>query len=67
MHNPFESDSFMEGDDDVSKIEFSTEDVVFHMDDVENYKTWIQQIIEREEQELVQLTYIFCSDFYHVT
>ena len=45
-------------------IEFHVEDVQFDLSNLTVYTDWIEQIIQREEHQLVQLNYIFCSDQY---
>jgi probable rRNA maturation factor len=45
-------------------IEFFSEDIDFSLDNPEQISDWIADIIEQHEQELVSLTYIFCSDDY---
>jgi probable rRNA maturation factor len=45
-------------------IEFFSEDIEFSLDNPEQISNWIADIIEQHEQELVTLTYIFCSDEY---
>lgn len=45
-------------------IEFFSEDIDFSLDNPEQISNWIADIIENHEQELVNLTYIFCSDDY---
>jgi probable rRNA maturation factor len=46
------------------RIEFFSEDIEFSLDNPEQISNWIADIIEQHEQELVTLTYIFCSDEY---
>jgi probable rRNA maturation factor len=45
-------------------IEFFSEDVEFELKNPENISEWIADVIELHDQELVNLTYIFCSDDY---
>ncbi|EJF09823.1 MULTISPECIES: rRNA maturation RNase YbeY [Pontibacter] len=45
-------------------IEFFSEDIDFSLENPEQISDWIADIIEQHEQELVSLTYIFCSDDY---
>ncbi|WP_375437899.1 rRNA maturation RNase YbeY [uncultured Hymenobacter sp.] len=45
-------------------IEFLVEDVPFEVADAEALGSWIEEVIKVHEYELVQLTYIFCSDEY---
>ena len=42
---------------------FEQEDIDFELpNDEQRYINWIQYIIKKEKKELLQLTYIFCSD-----
>lgn len=44
---------------------FEQEDIDFELpNDEQRYIDWIQYIIKKEKKELLQLTYIFCSDSY---
>jgi len=45
-------------------IEFLVEDVDFELADAEDLTSWIERVAEVHEYEIVQLTYIFCSDEY---
>ncbi|WP_324674006.1 rRNA maturation RNase YbeY [Hymenobacter sp. GOD-10R] len=45
-------------------IEFLVEDVDFELADAEELTSWIERVSEVHEHEIVQLTYIFCSDEY---
>ncbi|GGF02977.1 rRNA maturation RNase YbeY [Hymenobacter cavernae] len=45
-------------------IEFLVEDVDFELADAEELTSWIERVAEVHEYEIVQLTYIFCSDEY---
>lgn len=45
-------------------IEFLVEDVPFELADAEALTSWITQVAKVHEYEIVQLTYIFCSDEY---
>lgn len=49
---------------EVHGIEFIVEDVAFELAKAEALTTWIERIAEVHEHEIVQLTYIFCSDEY---
>lgn len=46
------------------QIEFFSEDIDFSLNNPEQISDWIAQIIEQHDQELISLTYIFCSDDY---
>jgi probable rRNA maturation factor len=46
------------------QIEFFSEDIEFSLDNPEQISDWIADVIEQNDQELVSLTYIFCSDEY---
>ncbi|MBD1397429.1 rRNA maturation RNase YbeY [Pontibacter sp. JH31] len=46
------------------QIEFFSEDIDFSLSNPDQISDWIAQIIEQRDQELVNLTYIFCSDDY---
>lgn len=46
------------------QIEFFTEDIDFSLNNPDQIAEWIADIIEQHDQELVSLTYIFCSDDY---
>ncbi|MBT9392211.1 rRNA maturation RNase YbeY [Hymenobacter sp. NST-14] len=45
-------------------IEFLVEDVEFELADAQDLTSWIERVAEVHEHEIVQLTYIFCSDEY---
>lgn len=45
-------------------IEFFSEDIDFELDNADQISDWIADIIEEHEQELSNLTYVFCSDDY---
>ena len=45
-------------------IEFFSEDKDFELNNQEQVSEWIATVIERHEQELSNLTYVFCSDNY---
>ena len=45
-------------------IEFMVEDVEFELADAQDLTSWIERVAEVHEHEIVQLTYIFCSDEY---
>ncbi|SHI46159.1 rRNA maturation RNase YbeY [Hymenobacter daecheongensis DSM 21074] len=45
-------------------IEFLVEEVEFELGDAEALTSWIERVAEVHEHEIVQLTYIFCSDEY---
>lgn len=45
-----------------SVIFFESEDIDFQLLEGTKTKDWILKIIEKENKELIQLTYIFCSD-----
>jgi rRNA maturation RNase YbeY len=45
-------------------IEFFSEDIDFSLSNPEQISSWIADIIAQHDQELVSLTYIFCSDEY---
>lgn len=45
-------------------ISFNTEDIDFELPESEAVVQWIQKILQQEEKQLLQLTYIFCSDEY---
>lgn len=45
-------------------IEFFSEDVEFELRNPGQVAEWINDIIEQHEQELISLTYVFCSDDY---
>jgi rRNA maturation RNase YbeY len=49
---------------EVHGIEFIVEDVAFELAEAEALTAWIGRIAEVHEHEIVQLTYIFCSDEY---
>ena len=45
-------------------IEFFSEDVEFELENPDQVAEWINNVIEQHDQELVSLTYVFCSDDY---
>ncbi|MFD2246734.1 rRNA maturation RNase YbeY [Pontibacter ruber] len=45
-------------------IEFISEDVDFSLPNPDKVSDWIASVIEQHEQELIGLTYVFCSDDY---
>ncbi|GAB3825164.1 rRNA maturation RNase YbeY [Pontibacter rugosus] len=45
-------------------IEFFSEDIEFELENPEQVAEWIGTVIEQHDQELINLTYIFCSDDY---
>jgi len=45
-------------------IEFFSEDVDFALNNPQQISDWIATVIDQHNQELVNLTYIFCSDDY---
>ena len=45
-------------------IEFMVEDVAFELAEAEALTSWIERIAKVHEYDIVQLTYIFCSDEY---
>lgn len=45
-------------------IEFFSEDIEFELKNPNQVAEWIYEIIEQHDQELVNLTYVFCSDEY---
>ena len=49
---------------EVHGIEFIVEDVAFELAEAEALTAWIERIAEVHEHEIVQLTYVFCSDEY---
>ncbi|MBD2713477.1 rRNA maturation RNase YbeY [Microvirga sp. STR05] len=61
-HDDQEDDDF--GRDEGTGIEFLVEDVDFKVADAEELTSWIERVAEVHEYEIVQLTYIFCSDEY---
>ena len=48
----------------ISGIEFLSEDLDFQPANPEQIKHWIFRIIQKEDKELEQLNFIFCSDSY---
>ncbi len=46
------------------QIEFYSEDVEFELENPNQVSEWITSIIENHDHELVNLTYVFCSDDY---
>lgn len=61
-HDDQDDDDF--GHDEGAGIEFLVEDVDFKVADAEELTSWIERVAEVHEYEIVQLTYIFCSDEY---
>lgn len=64
---PTEHDEFEDEDDfggENHGIEFMVEDVEFELADAQELTSWIERVAEVHEHEIVQLTYIFCSDEY---
>ena len=45
-------------------IEFFSEDVEFELENPNQIAAWINEVIEQHDQELISLTYVFCSDDY---
>jgi probable rRNA maturation factor len=45
-------------------IEFISEDIEFELKNPNQVSEWITNIIESHDHELVNLTYVFCSDDY---
>ncbi|MFD2786902.1 rRNA maturation RNase YbeY [Hymenobacter rubripertinctus] len=45
-------------------IEFLVEDVEFELADAQDLTSWIERVAQVHEYEIVQLTYVFCSDEY---
>ncbi|RIJ37633.1 rRNA maturation RNase YbeY [Pontibacter oryzae] len=45
-------------------IEFFSEDIEFELNNPDKVSEWISTVIEKHEQDLSNLTYIFCSDDY---
>lgn len=45
-------------------ISFFTEDIDFELAHPDRIEQWISQVIERENCQLVNINYIFCSDIY---
>ena len=45
-------------------IEFFSEDIEFELENPEQVSEWIATVIEQHDQELSNLTYVFCSDDY---
>lgn len=48
----------------VHPIEFFSEDIDFSLENQEQISDWIADVIDLHEHELVNLTYVFCSDEY---
>ncbi len=46
------------------RIEFFSEDIDFSLNSPEQVSEWIAEVIAQNEQELISLTYVFCSDEY---
>ncbi|MDU0372161.1 rRNA maturation RNase YbeY [Hymenobacter endophyticus] len=64
---PTEHNEFEDEDDFGSEshgIEFIVEEVEFELADAQDLTSWIERVAEVHEHEIVQLTYIFCSDEY---
>ncbi|AHJ99821.1 rRNA maturation RNase YbeY [Hymenobacter swuensis] len=64
---PTEHDELEDADDfggESHGIEFMVEDVEFELADAQDLTSWIERVAEVHEHEIVQLTYIFCSDEY---
>ena len=64
---PTVPEEFEEDDDfggESHGIEFMVEDVDFELADAQELTSWIERVAEVHEHEIVQLTYIFCSDEY---
>ncbi|RYU78604.1 rRNA maturation RNase YbeY [Hymenobacter persicinus] len=68
QHPPGTEDEMNEGLPEQSSeshgIEFLVEDVDFELAEAESLTSWIERIAAVHEHEIVQLTYIFCSDEY---
>ena len=45
-------------------ITFSTEDIAFELENEQVTGEWLKKVIEREENKLRSLNFIFCSDEY---
>ncbi|QCR23989.1 rRNA maturation RNase YbeY [Pontibacter sp. SGAir0037] len=45
-------------------IEFFSEDIEFSLPNPDQVSEWIAEVIEENDQELINLTYVFCSDDY---
>lgn len=56
------SEAFFEEED--QPIAFFTEDIDFIWTDTDKTIQWVEAIIARENRQLLQLTFIFCSDQY---
>ena len=61
-HDEFEDEDDFRGE--THGIEFMVEDVEFELSDAQDLTSWIERVAEVHEHEIVQLTYIFCSDEY---
>jgi len=61
-HEEFEDEDDFGGES--HGIEFMVEDVEFELADAQELTSWIERVAEVHEHEIVQLTYIFCSDEY---
>jgi rRNA maturation RNase YbeY len=46
------------------QIEFFSEDIDFSLPNPDKVADWIAEVIEEHGEELVNLTYVFCSDDY---
>jgi rRNA maturation RNase YbeY len=55
---PFETDGF------VGAISFHEEDADFFPDHQDLLEEWIREVVDQEDGQLQELTYIFCSDTY---
>lgn len=64
--NTAEHDEFLHDEPrhEVPGIEFIVEEVDFELADAAELTSWIERIAAVHEHEIVQLTYIFCSDEY---
>ena len=47
-----------------ASIEFFTEDVNFELSDPQKTRHWIELILRKQDFNLVQINYIFCTDEY---
>jgi len=64
--NTAEHDEFLHDEPrhETPGIEFIVEEVDFELSDAAELTSWIERIAAVHEHEIVQLTYIFCSDEY---
>ena len=46
----------------MARINFFSHDISFKISRPRKTRQWIQEVLSREKQELVELNYIFCSD-----